>query len=73
MNVLEIIKQYLKEKGYDGLYSDIGECACTIEEVENCGCIGEECMPGYLQECEEGNEYDYSIVPYKPCKYKELP
>ena len=50
MTVIDIIRDYLKAKGYDGLTS--GECGCGLDDLhpccESCFC---ECKPAYL--CKE--------------------
>ena len=47
MNVLEIIKEYLIQNGYDGLYNRAGECACLIEDLASCSKSCSDCEPGY--------------------------
>jgi len=46
-SVKEIIKDYLIEKGYDGLYS-AGNCACKIDDLIPCQDSCENCCAGYL-------------------------
>lgn len=59
MTVLDMIKEDLKIRGYDGLYNNLyGEdmCGCKIEDL---GCCDEDmrnCSPGYLQECRDNCE-----------------
>ena len=70
MNVKEIIKEWLTENGYDGLYYP-GECACKISELFPCGDYEEmlECEPGYIRDADHGEEssgYDWMIGPNKP-------
>jgi hypothetical protein len=36
MMVIEIVKKYLKENGFDGLVGD--DCGCGIEDLAPCGC-----------------------------------
>ena len=52
MTVQEIIIKYLKENGYDGLYSE--ECGCRIDDLIPC-CAGEwlaSCEAGYKVPCD---------------------
>ena len=47
MTVTDIVKEWLKGHGYDGLY-DRGECGCLIEDLCPCGSEGAlGCQPGY--------------------------
>ena len=66
MTVKEIVKKYLIEHGYDGLYSS-GECACKLDDFMPCGCEGIElCEAGYLQEPDselKKEGWDYYIGP----------
>lgn len=68
-DVLEIVKQYLKKNGFDGLFNANGECACHVDALCPCdGCFAE-CEPGYRVEgCDCGQGCDYHIVREKPTK-----
>ena len=46
MNVVEIVEDYLKKNGFDGLYND-GNCACEIGELAPCDNMDSNCEPGY--------------------------
>jgi len=65
MNVREIIKNFLEENGYDGLYCYY--CACKIDDLMPCEEEGiPDCKPGYVQKCPcekyAGEEYkDYAF------------
>jgi hypothetical protein len=59
--VIEIVKAYLEENGFDGLYAE-DECGCKKDDLAPCGELGESCNAGYLQkDIEEG--LDWSIGP----------
>jgi hypothetical protein len=62
MNVKEILTKWLKDNGYDGLYSDF-ECGCALDDL--CPCDGDItcCEPGYQI---HSQEWDFLIVPEKP-------
>lgn len=63
MTVLEIVRAYLEQNGYDGLYASC-ECACKKDDLAPCGQIGEECEAGYIQPCPlECGEHEYHIGP----------
>jgi len=47
MNVLEIVKEYLIQNGYDGLYNTAGECACLIEDLAPCSESCSDCELDY--------------------------
>jgi hypothetical protein len=48
MTVIDIIEDWLREHGYDGLCDPDAECGCSIDHVCPCceNCIN--CQPGYL-------------------------
>ena len=55
MNIKEIVSDYLKKNGYDGLYNP----------VEPCGCLLDDSMPGYewcnQLECQPGFRHDIGV------------
>ena len=67
MNVKEIVKQWLKDNGYDGLFLDNNcpdgdeNCGCSIDDFAPCG-------EGPLPECEPA--YRKDGLSY-PSDYKE--
>ena len=72
MSVLDIVKEYLKANGYDGLVTD--ECGCQLSDLAPC-CIGESfinCEPGYKTPCLGGEDCaaygdcDWHITTKKP-------
>ena len=44
MNAEEIIIEYLKKNGFDGLWVD--ECGCEIDDLMPCGSYSGYCKPG---------------------------
>lgn len=64
MTVLDIIINYLKEHGYDGLHYD-NECGCELEDIVPCGEVSLNCEPGYKIVAPKGCEYDFYICPTK--------
>ena len=55
MTAIEIIANYLKENGFDGLYSE--ECGCFLNELAPCDLgIPFECQPGYKCKAELDGE-----------------
>jgi len=70
LTVREILTDWLKEHGYDGLYCD--ECGCEIDDLAPCdeSCVA--CRPGYKWPCTCGkpreHEYDFYVCPTRPPK-----
>jgi len=72
--VKEIVKAYLKEHGYDGLYGEY--CGCEVDDLMVCDEACEDCVPGYKWtscegcpnkgECEFEGENDWCIRSDKP-------
>lgn len=57
--VRDIVIDYLKENGYDGLYNPDVECGCFINDLVPCCERFDECMPGMKQKMMfEGEEID---------------
>lgn len=59
--VKDIVKEYLKENGYDGLYNEAGDCACKLDNLFVCDQVGTECSAGYLQPSDDDSEYEFVI------------
>jgi len=48
MNVEQIVKQWLKDNGYDGLCEPIISCGCRSDDLFPCDSSGiVNCLPGY--------------------------
>ncbi|HDY89554.1 MAG TPA: hypothetical protein ENH82_15765 [bacterium] len=62
--VKNIIEDYLKKHGFDGLYYP-GECSCKIGDLQPCDSPCMACEPGYITSDPSG-EYDYLIGAKKP-------
>lgn len=62
MTIKEIILEYLKANGYDGLYHWTG-CACKVDDLMPCdACSIDGCQPGHLLPCPpECGEHDWHI------------
>ena len=65
MTIKEIIKQYLEEHGYDGLYSCCVDCACSLDELFGCEYPQPDCTPGYMIPAPKDSGCKYLIVPEK--------
>lgn len=72
MNVKAMVKQWLEDNGYDGLYCDIGECGCSKDDLFPCYREGiASCKPGYKEactkdNCPEGGGCAYHITSERP-------
>lgn len=55
MTVHEILKTYLKNEGYDGLYNSLVPCGCELKDLMPCDGEGVgDCEPGYKVPCDPG-------------------
>jgi len=63
--VKEIVAEYLKAHGYDGLYAD--DCGCLLEDdLMPCGLERiDGCRPGYKRPCTCGAGCDWRVGPEK--------
>jgi hypothetical protein len=57
MSIYEIVEEFLRSNGYDGLCSD--GCACDLRDLMHCGCLSE-CRAGFYlpQDCWDDEEKD---------------
>lgn len=63
--VSEIVSNYLKENGFDGLCGD--ECGCPIEDLFLCSpYAGTNCVPGYKNPCDCGEGCEWHMNPTRP-------
>ncbi len=51
MNAKEILKAWLTERGYDGLWNGSEECACLVGNLAPCEGDPGNCEPGYKVTC----------------------
>lgn len=66
MTVLEIIVDYLKANGYDGLMNEY-DCACSLDDLQPCGEDFSTCEPGWKIPCPRRcGEHDFHITTRKP-------
>ncbi len=65
MNVREIVADWLKAHGYDGLYwsetfCDGEGCGCTLDDLMPCEWVdGRSCVAGYCKPCSHFGEEGY--------------
>lgn len=49
ITVLDIVEQWLREHGYDGLYNE--DCGCTVDDLAPCCTDTLHCRAGYKIPC----------------------
>ena len=67
-SVYEIVKTYLQENGFDGLYNSELECGCPISNLNPCGDMKNDCTAGYEVKAPPGDDCDYYICDSKDDK-----
>lgn len=65
MTALDIVTNYLKDNGYEGLTRD-AECACELGDLAPCGEDISHCEPGYKIPCKCGDGCRFHITTKKP-------
>lgn len=60
MEVIDIVKDYLEQNGYDGLFNSDNECACEVDDLAPCGEMSDYCRAGFKQACNCG-DHDWHI------------
>lgn len=68
--VRDIITEYLIAHGYDGLYDDGGDCACSVEDIGSCGEMSPRCTGGFIGPDTTG-EGDFGIGPRRTSRLME--
>ena len=71
MDVNDIVMEWLKERGYDGLFNSDGECGCLVDDLAPCGEGMSTCVPGYKRMGRDDEECDWYIGPEKPTEEGE--
>ena len=62
--VHEIVEEWLKANGYDGLYRP-NECACKVGDLMPCDEPCSDCEAGFQSEADPSSGYDFMIGPEK--------
>lgn len=71
MTIKDIIADYLRRKGYDGLCNAGLECGCTLDDFMPCsGDYGLGCEPGMRRapraDLDEDTSAEFVVVPGEP-------
>ncbi len=64
-SVKDIVIEYLKKNGYDGLCND-NQCGCKLDHFMPCDGDVIACVPAYHHECEKcasGTDCDETTIP----------
>ena len=61
MEVSEIVRKYLAENGFDGLWNPDEGCGCELADLAPCGEMESSCCAGYKRPCDCGEGHDYDI------------
>jgi len=67
MTLKEIVKQWIKERGFEGLWRE--GCACKLDNLMPCSEPGEDCEAGYEAPCDgtcDDGPCAFHIVKEKP-------
>ena len=64
MTVTDILTEWLKANGYDGLVADDAECGCELKDLAPCSGPWDTCRPGYRGPDPE-NEGGWAMYPTK--------
>lgn len=59
MDFRDVVKAGLEALRYDGLYSDVAECGCKLDDLMPCGqdnCFAD-CQPGYQQPADHNKHW----------------
>ena len=51
--VAQIVEEYLKRNGFDGLYNFFEPCGCKLGDLMPCSDDCSACKPGYKVDCTE--------------------
>ena len=65
-SVVEILKEWLEENGYDGL-TDEDECGCSTDDLVPCQSFSGHCVAAYLHE-DPDSEFGQTFSTEKPGK-----
>ena len=58
MDIKSIIKNYLRENKFEGLWNPSLECACEIKDLMPCDEAMSDCEPGYKVPCDNNCSFD---------------
>ena len=59
MNVAQIVAEYLKKNGFDGLVAHDIDCGCGLSDLHPCGEDFRNCQPAYEK---DSDDPDYDLI-----------
>ena len=66
INVGEIVMEYLRANGYDGLVDESSDCACELDDSEPCCYMTSACQPGHKVPCDcsdhDPHDHDFHML-----------
>lgn len=64
LTVYQIVQAHLEREGLEGLWNEVGECACEVHELGPCGQMDQDCQAGVKIPCPpECGEHEWHIGP----------
>jgi hypothetical protein len=64
--VEHIVRRYLADNGYDGLYNANAGCGCLVGDLAPCDEISVACVAGYKRDCPaDCGDHDWHVGPAK--------
>lgn len=72
MKVIEIVRDHLKQGGFDGLVQTDAECGCLLGDLAPCGDDFSKCEPGYRGAYTAGHIGEWSIFTTKEAAIESI-
>ena len=69
-DAIDLVRLWVIDHGYDGLFCESANCACDLNSLASCGGVRKGCRPGYFSREGPKGETDFNwyILPKKPIK-----
>jgi hypothetical protein len=65
-----IVKEFLEENDYDGIFNESEGCACAPDDLFPCGDPQANCEAGWKTACDCGDNHDWHITPWSEGRVK---
>ena len=65
MNLRDMVAEWLRQNGYDGLYHGDTECGCGLDDLMPCSEPGLNCEPGHVVATDNPDGCGYLVYPGK--------